>query len=128
MDIATLQTRRTAAWKELVRTKDMYEGIRITYEAFLKQYEDAKAEFERADYALAEVDGRLQRIEEAKSSRSIRNAKMARIDQAEEAKQYLGGLTANELANMLKEMNIVLPEVEEVPLPSEVEEIPEMED
>ena len=128
MDLSTLQTKRTAAWKELVRTKDMYEGIRITYEAFLKQYEDAKTEFERADYALAEVDGRLQRIEEAKSSKGTRNAKMARIDQAEEAKQYLGSLTANELANMLKEMNIVLPEVEEVPLPSEVGEIPEMED
>lgn len=128
MTIETLQIKRTAAWKELVRTKDMYEGIRITYEAFLKQYEEAKIEFEHADYALAEVDGRLQRIEEARSSKATRNAKMARIDQAEEAKQYLGGLTANELAKMLEEMNIVLPEVEEVPLPSEVNELLEMED
>lgn len=125
MDIETLQLKRTAAYKELVRTKDMYEGVRITYEAFLKQYEEAKKEFERIDYALAEVDGRLQRIEEARASKPSR---MRKIDEAEQAKQFLGGLSAKELEEMLLEMNITLPEVEEVPLPGEVREIPEMED
>ncbi len=117
MDLELLKANRTVAWKELQRTHDMFEGVRITYEAFLKQYKEARTEFEKADYALAEVDGRLQRIEEARSSKP---KKSRTLSKEEEAREFLNQLSADELANMLAELDITLPEVEEVPLPSDV--------
>ena len=117
MDLELLKAKRTITWKELQRTHDMFEGVRITYEAFLKQYSEAKAEFEKADYALAEVDGRLQRIEEARSGKKL---KFRPLSKEEEAREFLNQLSADELASTLAELGISLPEVEEVPLPEDV--------
>jgi uncharacterized protein YbaP (TraB family) len=117
MDLELLKAKRTITWKELQRTHDMFEGVRITYEAFLKQYTEAKAEFEKADYALAEVDGRLQRIEEAKSGKKVKSRPLSK---EEEAREFLNQLSADELASTLAELGISLPEVEEVPLPKDV--------
>jgi uncharacterized protein YbaP (TraB family) len=117
MDLELLKAKRTITWKELQRTHDMFEGVRITYEAFLKQYSEAKAEFEKADYALAEVDGRLQRIEEARSGKKVKSRPLSK---EEEAREFLNQLSADELASTLAELGISLPEVEEVPLPEDV--------
>lgn len=112
--IELLKAKRNSAYLELKKTFNMYEGVRITYEAMEKQYFEAKEVFERADYALAEIDGRLEKVEERKSGR--RN----KIEQEESAKQFIEGLSPEEFKQLLQEAGVSLPEVEEVPLPSEV--------
>jgi hypothetical protein len=113
--IELLKAKRNSAYLELRKTFDMYEGIRITYEAMKKQYFDAKEAFERVDYALAEIDGRLQKVEERKSGK-----RTSKVIEEESAKQFISGLSVKELEELLSEMNISLPEVEEVPLPGDI--------
>jgi chromosome segregation ATPase len=112
--IEILKNKRNSAYLELRKTFDMYESIRITYEAMKKQYFDAKEAFERVDYALAEIDGRLEKVEERKSG------KRDRLDKEEEAKAFIAELSPAEFRSMLAELGVTLPEVEEVPLPEDV--------
>lgn len=113
--IELLKVKRNSAYLELRKTYDMYEGVRITFEAMQKQYFDAKKAFEDADYALAEIDGRLEKVEERKSGRRTPKAL-----EEESARQFISSLSAKELEEMLSEIGVTLPEVEEVPLPEDV--------
>ncbi len=111
-----LQQLRKSAWKELERTHSMLVGIEITYKELLFQYKESKTKYEKADYEVALLDGRFQRLEEASSE----NKKRVRVSEREQALDVLSSMSKDELAQMLSEAGIELPEVEEVPEPDRV--------
>lgn len=65
--IEELRIARSSAWRELGKINSMFKGIQITYLELEHQLKVARATYERIDYQLAEIDGRLERLAAAKA-------------------------------------------------------------
>jgi archaellum component FlaC len=105
--IEELQNKRKSCWSELKRINSMLQGIKITLKEIEEQYKCAKAEYEKVDYDLALVDGRLHREEDAGTQ--------ARRKEKEDIHELISKLNEQEIDDVLRQLGVSVPEVEEVP-------------
>lgn len=107
-----LQQARKTCWKELERIHSMLVGVEITYKELKLQYKEATVRYQKADYDLALVDGRFKKVEEA--------GEQTRKKKVVDTQELISRLSEKEIEEILAELGVKLPEVEEVPEPSEV--------
>jgi vacuolar-type H+-ATPase subunit I/STV1 len=105
--IDELRDKRKSCWAELKRINSMLQGIKITLKEIEEQYKCAKAEYEKVDYDLALVDGRLHREEDAGTQ--------ARKKEKEDIHELISKLSEQEIDDVLRQLGVAVPEVEEVP-------------
>jgi hypothetical protein len=112
MTIEELQQRKITSWKELQSIHSMYVGLKSLFDEINVQYKEALDSYSKADHELALVDGRCKKVDNTTT-----NKKPIPESDAESIRQ---GLSEKDIEELLNELNIQVPDVEEVPNPNDV--------
>jgi hypothetical protein len=114
--IHQLQDQRKEKWTYLKLVHDVLLDMEERTKSIRDAYLDLKLSHERADYELALLDGRYQRIEDARTQTH------KRVKETKE--ELVAKLTQAEIEELLLELDVP----KEVPQPEEIVELPTDED
>lgn len=120
MTLDELKAQKFLAWKELKDASMTLKSVEVSLEIAKTAHTNAKSKYEQLDLELAKLDGRMQKVSTTKSALD-RKAEQ-RLEH--QALDYLNSLPKEELAKLLKSVEVELPEeIPEEEIPEETEEV-----